>query len=322
MKNLLKEFRREMRLAAEAINMAAERIDENIEKAIELIYNCRGKTVVTGMGKTGIIGRKISATLASTGSTSIFLHAAEGIHGDLGILNKEDVVLAISYSGNTQELISLIPYFKFLKLPIIAITGNRDSQLAKNADVVLNSEVPQGYEPFGLIPTVSTAVSLAIGDALAVALIKKRNFQIEDFARFHPGGTIGKKLLLTVGDLMHSGKANPVVNSQVVMKKVIPYMTSMGLGCTSVVDDEDILIGIITDGDLRRLMSREGEILNLPAEEAMTAKPKFSRENTLAVEALNLMEDFKITMIPVVDSNLKPVGMLHMHDLIRAGVVG
>ncbi len=319
---LQEEVKREMRLAAEAIIKAAERIDENIEQAIELIYNCRGKIVVTGMGKTGIVGRKISATFASTGTTSIFLHAAEGIHGDLGILNKEDVVLAVSYSGNTQELISLIPYFKFLKLPIIAITGNKESQLARNADVVLNSEVPQGYEPFDLIPTVSTTVSLAIGDALAVALIKKRNFQIRDFARFHPGGTIGKKLLLTVGDLMHGGKENPIVHCQAIMKTVIPYMTEMGLGCTSVVDDEGILIGIITDGDLRRLMSREGEILNLSAEEAMTAKPKFSQREALAVEALNMMEDFKITMLPVIDSMLKPVGMLHMHDLIRAGVVG
>ncbi|MBW6516254.1 MAG: KpsF/GutQ family sugar-phosphate isomerase, partial [Candidatus Cloacimonetes bacterium] len=261
MEDIIGEIRKEMKLAADAVIKAAERLGSEIEQAVDLIYNCQGKTVVTGMGKTGLIGRKISATLASTGSTSIFLHAAEGIHGDLGILNKNDVVLAVSYSGNTQELISIIPYIKFLKIPIIAITGNPDSQLAKNADVVLNSSIPEGYEPFNLIPTVSTTVALAIGDALAVALLKKRDFQIQDFARFHPGGTIGKKLLLTVKDLMHSGDENPIVLNTEKMKQVILTMTQKGLGCTNVVDSQGFLVGIITDGDLRRLMTREGDIL-------------------------------------------------------------
>lgn len=322
MDKIVQEVRKEMQLAADAIMKAAENIGEEIEKALELIYNCRGKTVVTGMGKTGIIGRKISATLASTGSTSIFLHAAEGIHGDLGILHKEDVVLAISHSGNTQELVSIIPYIKFQKIPIIAITGNLESQLAQNADVVLNSSIPEGYEPFNLIPTVSTTVALAIGDALAVALLRKRNFQIQDFARFHPGGTIGKKLLLTVRDLMHSGQDNPIVHEKDKMKEVILVMTQKGLGCTNVINDEGTLAGIITDGDLRRLMTREGDILEYRAEDVMGKKPKYIAPGALAVEALNLMEDFKITMLPVADADSKPLGMLHMHDLIKAGVVG
>ena len=322
MEDMIEEVRKEMRLAAEAILKAADRIGNEINRAVELIYDCQGKTVVTGMGKTGIIGRKISATLASTGSTSIFLHAAEGIHGDLGIINKDDVILAVSYSGNSQELISIIPYIKFLKIPIIAITGNPESQLARNADVVLNSAVPEGFEPFNLVPTVSTTVALAIGDALAVALLKKRDFQLQDFARFHPGGTIGRKLLLTVGELMHSGEENPIVHQKQKMKQVILTMTQKGLGCTSVIDDDGILVGIITDGDLRRLMTREGDILEFSAEEVMGKKPKFIARETLAVDALNQMEDFKITMLPVADSNCKPIGMLHMHDLIKAGVVG
>lgn len=320
--NIVNEVKKEMQLAAEAIRFAAERVGKEIEQAVDLIYNCSGKTVVTGMGKTGLIGRKISSTLASTGSTSIFLHAAEGIHGDLGILNKEDVVLAVSYSGNTQELIAIIPFIKFLKIPIIAITGNRISQLAKNADVVIDSSVPSDYEPFNLVPTVSTTVALAIGDAIAVALLKRRNFKVQDFARFHPGGTIGKKLLLTVSDLMHTGDQNPLVTADERMRKVILEMTEKGLGCTNVVDTEGKLIGIITDGDLRRLMFGDGNILETTAEKAMTKNPKRITEISLAVEALNVMEDNKITMLPVVSEDSKPVGMLHMHDLIRAGVVG
>jgi len=317
--NLIKN---ELKLAAEAITLASERVSANVEEAINLILSGEGKVVVTGMGKTGLIGRKISATLASTGTTSIFLHAAEGIHGDLGVLDKKDVVLAISYSGNTQELLSIIPYMKFLKIPIIAITGNLRSQLANNADVLLDCSVPAGFEPFDLVPTVSTTVALAIGDALAVALIKKRNFQIQDFARFHPGGTIGKKLLLTVSDLMHSGEDNPVVFEDAKLKDVILTMTQKGLGCTSVVNNENTLIGIVTDGDLRRLLSREEDFLELTARKMMTVNPKSIAPNMLAVVALNLMEEKKITMLPVINDKKQPIGLLHMHDLINAGVVG
>jgi arabinose-5-phosphate isomerase len=216
----------------------------------------------------------------------------------------------------------MIPYIKFNKIPIIAITGNSESTLAKNADVVINCAVPKAYEPFGLVPTASTTVALALGDALAVTLLKKRDFQEADFARFHPGGTIGKKLIYRVKDLMHSGEKNPIITEGVLMDKVILEMTSKGLGCTSVINSTGILTGIVTDGDLRRVLGIPGNLLERKVEEVMSADPFAVKADTLAVEALNLMEDHKITMLPVVDAGKKPVGMLHMHDLIDAGVVG
>jgi len=315
-------IRKEMLLEAQAIKEAAERVDGDFEKAIDLIYNCSGKVVVAGMGKTGLIGRKISATLASTGTTSTFLHAAEGIHGDLGILDKKDVVIAISYTGNTSELISILPFIKFNKIPIIAITGNKESKLAKNANLVLDCWVPKDSEPFGLVPTASTTVALAIGDALAVALLKKRDFCENDFARYHPGGTIGKKLLLRVKDLMHSGEANPVVTNKVMMDEVVMEMTRKKLGSTNVIDDDGLLVGIVTDGDLRRFLAMGITDLKRRVEDIMVHNPKAVHPETLAVDALNLMEDHKITMLPVINENNKPVAMLHMHDLINAGVVG
>ncbi len=320
--DIIDSVRNELNLEAKAIIEASKRINKDIEEAIDLLYNCTGKVIVTGMGKTGIIARKIAATLASTGTTAIFLHAAEGIHGDLGILQKNDVVIAVSYSGNTQELVSLIPYIKFHKIPIIALTGNLESQLAKNSNVVINCFVPKEYEPLGLVPTSSTTVTLAMGDAIAIALLKKRDFKESDFAKFHPGGTIGKKLIYKVEDLMHTGRNNPLVSSKVKMDKVILEMTSKGLGCTNVVDDKGKLIGIITDGDLRRILSKSGNILEKSAYESMTQNPKYVYANSLAVDALNLMEDNKITMLPVIDEDGKSIGMLHMHDLIDTGVVG
>ncbi len=320
--DLIEIVKKELNLEAEAIKKVAERIDENIEKAIDIIFNCKGKVIVTGMGKTGIIARKIAATFSSTGTTAIFLHAAEGIHGDLGILQKDDVVIAVSKSGNTPELVSIIPYIKFNKIPLIAITGNIHSKLAKNSDVVIDCFVPKEYEPFGLVPTASTTVALALGDAIAVALLKKKDFKESDFARFHPGGTIGKKLIYKVSDLMHSGKENPLVQNNVKMDKAILEMTSKGLGCTNVVDENGKLVGIVTDGDLRRFLSKGYTDLNIIVTEAMTLNPKHTFPETLAVDALNLMEESKITMLPVVNESNETVGMLHMHDLIDAGVVG
>ena len=307
---------------AEAIRQAAERLGPEMEEAAQLILDCRGKVVVTGMGKTGIIARKIAATLASTGTTAIFLHAAEGIHGDLGMLSAEDVVIAVSQSGNTQELVAIVPYMHFLKLPIIAITGNAESKLAGAATVVLGTAIPEGYEPFGLVPTASTTLALATGDALAVALLRARDFRAEDFAQYHPGGTIGRKLLLRVADLMHSGDELPCVAASARMDAVIVEMTGKSLGCTAVVNEDGLLAGIVTDGDLRRLLARGGELLSQTAAQCMTRDPKRVQPQALAVDALTLMEDTKITMLPVVDEHNKPVGMLHMHDLIRAGVVG
>lgn len=313
----------EVKKEASAILRVAEQLSEpSVEHAFKLLSACKGKVVLTGMGKAGIIARKISATLASTGTTSIFLHAAEGIHGDLGMIDKGDVVIAVSNSGNTQELISIIPYLKFSQIPIIALTGEVDSQLAQNSEVVLNCNVPKEYEPLGLVPTSSTTVALAVGDALAIALLRHKNFQLMDFARYHPGGTIGKKLLLRVSDLMHSNDELPLVNVSAKMSEVIMEMTGKKLGCTAVTDNDGILTGMITDGDLRRQLQSKGDsLLSYSASQCMTSNPKHLRPEILAIDALNLMESHKITMLPVVDENLYPVGMLHMHDLIRAGVL-
>lgn len=321
--NITETVINELKLEASAILRVAEQLEpESIQSAFDLLINCQGKVVLTGIGKAGIIARKISATLASTGTTSIFLHAAEGVHGDLGMINSGDVVVAISNSGNTHELISIIPFIKFIKVPLIAITCAVDSQLAQNADVVLNCSVPKEYEPLGLVPTSSTTVALAVGDALSIALLRHKNFQEKDFARFHPGGTIGKRLLLRVRDLMHQNEELPLVTSDAPMSRVIMEMTGKKLGCTAVVDAVGYLVGMITDGDRRRqLQERGNHLLEVQAKDCMTSCPKYLNPDDLAVNALNFMETNKITMIPIVDSSKAPVGMLHMHDLINAGVI-
>ena len=319
--NTLETIRLELQREAEAVNEAAQRVDNKFCEAVELIYDCQGKIVVTGMGKTGIIGRKIAATLASTGTTAIYLHPAEGIHGDLGMVQKEDIVIAISYSGATSEVVKIIPYLHFHKIPIIAITGNLESELSRNSQIVLDGSIPEGYEPFGLVPTCSTTVALAIGDALAVALLKKRNFREEDFALFHPGGTIGRKLLLQVKDLMHKNEEIPVVPQGAGLDQVVLEMTGKKLGCTCVTNGSGKLMGIVTDGDLRRLITKGIKGLKQKASQIMTVNPLTIYQDILAVDALNLMETNKITMLPVVDSNNIPIGFLHMHDLIQAGVV-
>lgn len=315
--------KQELLIAAKAITETAERISPPaLQKAFELLINCQGKVVVTGLGKTGIIARKISATLASTGTTSIFLHAADGVHGDIGMVQDNDIVIAVSNSGTTQELLSVITYIKFIKVPIIALTGNVNSPLAESADVVLDCSVPKEYEPFGLVPTASTTVALTVGDALAVALLRHKNFEEKDFAMFHPGGAIGKKLLLRVNDLMHGGEDLPIVSSKQKMPEVIMEMTGKKLGCTAVIDDKGVLVGMITDGDLRRqLQLKQSQLLDYTAHECMTLRPKHAHPEELAVNALNFMEKLKITMLPVVDNENKPVGMLHMHDLIDAGII-
>jgi arabinose-5-phosphate isomerase len=320
--NILETIRKELRQESQAIEYAAQRTGREVEVAVDMIYNCRGKIVVTGMGKTGIIGRKIAATLASTGTSAIFLHPAEGIHGDLGMVQEGDLVIAISYSGNTKEVVSIIPYLHFHKIPIIAISGNPDSELAKSSEVVLDGSIPEGFEPFGLVPTCSTTVALALGDALAVALLQKREFRAEDFARFHPGGTIGKKLLLKVVDLMHSGSEIPLVQDNARLDVVVLEMTGKKLGCTCVTDAEGKLCGIVTDGDLRRLLGEGIKGLKRSAHAFMTKSPQVIYPEVLAVEALSIMEERKITMLPVIDENNYPLGILHMHDLIQAGVVG
>ena len=317
------DIQQELSLEAKAILRVAEQLDAaELEKAFELLEYCRGKVVLTGIGKAGIIARKISATLASTGTTSIFLHAAEGIHGDLGMLQPSDVVMAVSHSGNTQELLSIIPFIKFIGVPLIALTGNLRSPLAQAADAVLDCSIPTEYEALGLIPTASTTVALALGDALAILLLKEKNFSLADFAQLHPGGNIGKNLLLRVQDLMHAGCDLPVIGLATPMSDVILEMTTKKLGCTAVIDEDGHLRGMITDGDLRRqIQQKQDRLLKSPASECMTKDPRRCRAEDLAAAALKLMEDHKITMLPVVDDTDRVIGMLHMHDLVRAGVI-
>ncbi len=316
-------IKNELKTQAAAILKMADRLDASaLQQAYQLLADCKGKVVLTGLGKSGIIARKISATLASTGTASIFLHAAEGLHGDLGMVQSADVVIAVSKSGAGSELISIIPFLKFVKTPLIAFTGNASSPLAEAADVALDCSVPQDSEPLGMIPTSSTTVALALGDAFAIALLKGRNFSLQDFARFHPGGSIGKQLLLKVQDLMHTNEDLPRVNSDAQMDEAILSMTSGKLGCTAVTDADGKLLGIVTDGDLRRQLQIHPQgLLQQSVTQCMTAHPKRLKPTDLALAALKLMQEHSITMLPVVDEDDKVVGMLHMHDLIRAGVV-
>jgi arabinose-5-phosphate isomerase len=315
------EIRDILQKEAQAILQVAEKLDDSISEAVELIKNCKGKLVVTGMGKTGIIARKISATFASTGTPSIYLHPAEGIHGDLGMVAQDDVVMVVSNSGETREIIEIIPYFKSLKNKIISLTGNTKSRVAKASDVVIDISVPQEFEPLGLVPMACTTTALAVGNALATIVLQMKNFKEEDYAILHPGGSIGKRLLLQVKDIMHVKDENPVVDTSYKLKDAILVMTSKGLGCVSVVDEKGELTGIITDGDLRRILQKYENPLEMKIDTLMTKNPKRITPDTLGINALKLMEENAITMLPVIDEHHHPIGMLHMHDLIRAGIV-
>ena len=306
---------------ANAVKALADKLDHNVDKALELILECKGKIVVTGMGKTGIIGRKISATFASTGTPSIFLHPAEAIHGDLGMVDDSDVVMIISNSGHTAELIEILPYFKGKKIPVICLTGNTQSELGTLSDAVIDIGVPKEFEPLGLVPMASTTTALAMGNALATVVLQEKKFCHDDFALLHPGGAIGKRLLLAVHDVMHKGEANPVISENATLKEAILVMTSKGLGCVSIINEEGTLTGIITDGDLRRIFQYFVNPFHENVRTLMTKAPKAIKPETSGIEALEVMEKYSITMIPVVNENHEPVAMLHMHDLIRAGIV-
>ncbi len=314
--------KRVISLEAQELLSMKERLGDEMFRAVEILYNCSGRVVVTGMGKSGIIARKIAATLASTGTPSLFLHPAEGIHGDLGMVMREDAVVALSNSGETPEVINLLPSIKRLGIPLISLTGNPDSTLAKRSDVVLDTGVSQEACPLGIVPTASTTSALAMGDALAVVLLERRGFKKEDFAMFHPGGALGKRLLLTVDDLMHRGDEIPVVHLSTPLKEAIIEISSKRLGITTVLDDNGVVQGVITDGDLRRIIEREGEAMfSLTAGEVMTRGPKTISRDALAAKALNLMERHSITALVVVDEGNRPEGLLHMHDILKAGVV-
>jgi len=319
---ILKRAREVLRVEAKGIASVVERLDESFVEAVETLHACAGKVVVTGVGKSGLICRKIAATLASTGTPSFFLHSADGVHGDLGMVMRNDVILALSNSGETEEILKLLPHFKLHRLKLIAMTGRPDSALAKAADVVLNVAVEEEACPLGLAPTASTTAALAMGDALAVVLLQKRGFKEEDFAMRHPGGILGRRLLLRVQDLMHQGDEIPLVGEETRMKEALFEITSKRLGVTGVVDPEGTLVGVITDGDLRRGLERKGDIFQLSAKEMMTPKPKTIPAETLAAEAVAVMEQYMITSLFVLeDGSHRPVGIIHLHDLLKAGIV-
>ncbi len=318
----IEQAKKVLRIEADAVAALIERIDESFEQAVELILKCRGRVVVTGMGKSGLIGKKIAATLASTGTPALFLHPAEGIHGDLGMVTRGDAVIALSNSGETDEISRMLPSLKRLGIRIIALTGNSESTLAKNSDVVINVGVKEEACPLGLAPTASTTATLAMGDALAVVLLDKRGFREEDFACFHPGGALGRRLLLRVRDLMHTGDAVPLVSETTLIKDAIYEISSKKMGVTAVVDASGKLVGVISDGDLRRWMEKTGEnLLTKTAQDIMTRNPKVANKDSLAAEAVAIMEKHSITCLIVADASSVPEGVIHLHDLLKAGVV-
>lgn len=321
---IIEQAQKVLAVEAQAIERLIPRIDEHFIKAIELLLDCKGRVIVTGMGKSGLVGKKIAATLASTGTPSFFLHPAEGIHGDLGMVTADDVVISLSNSGETTEVVSILPIIKRIGASIIAMCGNSKSTMALNADVFIDVSVDEEACPLGLAPTASTTATLAMGDAIAVVLLSKRKFTPEDFALFHPGGSLGRKLLLTVENVMHSGEDNPIVSAETNVKEALFVMTSKGLGATAVVDQSGCLLGILTDGDIRRGLETGHQFLEESVVNIMTKTPKTITADKLAAAALSIMEKNKprpITVLPVVDKNNFVIGIVHLTDLLRQGVV-
>ncbi len=317
----LRQAKEVLQIEAESVQRIAERLDEAFIKAVDLILHCTGRVVVTGMGKSGLIGRKIAATLASTGTPSFFLHPGEGVHGDLGMVAPSDIVLAISSSGEVNETLAILPSLKIMGTTVISITSNSDSTLAKNSDLTLLLNIEREACPMNLAPTASTTATLALGDALAMVLLKARNFSPEEYALYHPGGALGRKLLLTVEKLMYTGAENPIILPDKTVKDAILVMTRENLGVAVVVDELGSLLGIITDGDLRRILRKYENPLGLPVAEVMTRNPKFISPEKLAAEAMHLMESKNITSLPVVGENEKVVGIVRLHDIIK-GLTG
>jgi len=320
---ILDAARKVIQIEAEAVAALAARLDDSFARAVEMILACSGRVVVTGMGKSGLICQKMAATMASTGTPTIFLHPAEGVHGDLGMLMKGDVVIAVSNSGETEEIARILPTIKRMGLPLISMTGNPTSTLARAGDVFLDISIKEEACPLQLAPTASTTVTLAMGDALAVALLLQRGFREEDFALYHPGGALGKRLLLRVEDLMHVGEDVPTVNVNTPLKDALYVISSKKLGITGVIDERGDLVGVFTDGDLRRKIEQGIEVLNRPIGELMAGKPKRILRTNLAAKSLQRMEEHQITSLFVFDSeeDQKPIGIIHLHDLLKAGVI-
>jgi arabinose-5-phosphate isomerase len=307
-------------IEAQMINNLTRRIDQYFVDACNYLHNCEGRIVVIGVGKSGHISKKIAATFASTGSPAFFIHPSEAKHGDIGMITKKDVILALSNSGESEEIISILPFLKRLQIPLIALTGKPQSALAKAATVHIDVSVEKEACPLGLAPTSSTTAALVMGDALAMVLLDKRGFTKNDFALSHPGGTLGKRLLLMVNEIMHKQGAVPVVTMNASLKEALVEMTQKKLGMTTVVNENGELAGIFTDGDVRRTLDKETDIHRTEIHGLMSKNPKTISSNTLAAEALNMMEKFKITALVVIDEMRKPTGIIHIHDILRAGV--
>lgn len=317
----IESAREALRIEASALAALVDRVGPSLQQAVEAVLACRGRVVVMGMGKSGHVGRKIAATLASTGTPALFVHPAEASHGDLGMVTAQDLVLALSNSGESDELAVILPVIKRLGVRLIAITGRADSTLARHADWVLDSRVEQEACPLNLAPTASTTAQMALGDALAVALLDARGFKAEDFARSHPGGALGRKLLTHVKDLMRSGEALPRVAPALPLIEAMREMSAKGLGCAAVVDADERLLGIFTDGDLRRLIERGDELRGVSVGAVMHASPRRLAADALAVDAADLMEEARISVVLVVDADDKLVGALSINDLLRAKVI-
>ena len=309
-----------LEIEANSILRLKENIGEEFDKAIDFLYNCKGRVIVTGMGKSGIIGKKIAATMSSTGTPAYFLHPAESTHGDSGVITKNDVIIAISNSGETQELMNLLPLIKRFGCPLIGMSGNINSTLGKTSDVILDISVEKEACPLGKAPTASTTATLAMGDALAVCLMEKKGFTKEDFLMYHPSGKLGKGLTYKVKDLMITGERMPIVKDSDSFTEVIKIISEYKLGMAMIVNSNNELTGVLTDGDIRRTIIKHGNTSNLAVKEVMTINPKRITSDAYAASALNLMEKYSITALAVVDENNTPAGVIHVHDLLRAGV--
>ena len=316
-KDIIQTGKEVLQIEAKAVEALSSKLDENFAKAVDLIYRTKSRVIVTGIGKSGLVGRKIAATLASCGTPAMFVHPAEAGHGDLGMILREDVILAVSYSGETREIIDLLDFIKRIGVKLIGITGDKNSKIARYSDIVIESKVEKEAEPSGLVPTASSTAALALGDALAIAVMKKKGFNERDFASVHPKGQIGKKLL-RVETLMHKGQEIPCVRPETPMSEVIEEMTQKKLGMTCVVNPGKVLVGIITDGDLRRMLRKYKEtMLQKTAQECMTLNPVTIDKSDLATEALNIMEKKKITSLVIKNKGGKMEGIIHLHDLWR-----
>jgi len=318
--NLIKTAQETFHIEADALNRAADRLDQNFLDAIELILNTKGKLIITGVGKSGLVGAKMAATFASTGTSSFFLHPTEALHGDLGMIGKEDILLAISSSGESEELTKILPHIKRFDIPLIGLTGNPRSSLGSYADVFLDISVEKEACPLGIAPTTSTTLTMALGDALAVALMEHRGFKQEDFASFHPGGALGKKLFVKIKDLMRTDNL-PVIKDTTTLKEAIVAMSEGKLGTVLIIDENDTFNAILSDGDLRRALMQEGFSLEHLAIDYASKNPKsYTNTELLASEALEIIEEGRIQLLPITDDNGKIIGVLHIHDLINAGI--